>query len=192
APVEEVADLAERIRQNAARMNAMVQEILDVSRLEAGAMEFERGVCDLRTLVAQVIARLDDTRARRIVVIAVETPYTVLGDPPRLERAITNLLTNALKYSPDDADVRIVFTRSGPDIQIHVVDRGIGMPNEDVARLFDRYYRAPSGRLETGIGLGLYITRLLAEAHGGRIEVESAPGKGSTFTLVLPSHPLHA
>lgn len=74
-------------------------------------------------------------------------------------------------------------------MKIHIVDRGIGMPSEDVAGLFDRYYRAPSGKLETGIGLGLYITRLLAEAHGGRIEVESAPGKGSTFTLVLPSHP---
>jgi PAS domain S-box-containing protein len=192
APVEEVADLAERIRQNAARMNAMVQEILDVSRLEADAMEFERDICDLRKLVAQIVARLDDARARRIVVVAEETPYTVLGDPPRLDRAITNLLTNALKYSPDDADVRIVFARSGPDIKIHVVDRGIGMPNEDLARLFDRYYRAPSGRLETGIGLGLYITRLLAEAHGGRIEVESAPGKGSTFTFVLPSHKLPA
>ncbi len=192
APVEEVADLAERIRHNAARMNVMVQEILDVSRLEAGAMEFEREVCDLRKVVAQIVARLDDARARRIVVVAEETPYTVLGDAPRLDRAIMNLLTNALKYSPDDAVVRIVFTRSGPDIQVHVVDRGIGMPSEDVARLFDRYYRAPGGKVESGIGLGLYITRLLAEAHGGRIEVESAPGKGSTFTLVLPAHPLHA
>jgi PAS domain S-box-containing protein len=189
ASVEEVADLAERIRQNAARMNTMVQEILDVSRLEAGAMEFDHESCDLRALVAHIIARLDEVRARRIVVVAEDMPYTVLGDAPRLDRAITNLLTNALKYSPDDADVRVVFTRSGPEVKIHIVDRGIGMPSEDVAGLFDRYYRAPSGKLETGIGLGLYITRLLAEAHGGRIEVESAPGKGSTFTLVLPSHP---
>ncbi|MGZ5970973.1 MAG: ATP-binding response regulator, partial [Polyangiales bacterium] len=189
APTEQTAALAERIQRNVTRMAAMVEEILEASSLEAGTIELRRGVCDLRTLVEGMVARLDDARARRVVLEAKDATYTVLGDVPRLDRAITNLVTNALKFSSDGEPVRVVLERSGRDIHVHVVDRGVGMAPEDLARLFERYYRAPSGKATAGIGLGLYISRLLVEAHGGRIHVESTPGKGSSFTVVLPGYP---
>jgi signal transduction histidine kinase len=188
APVEQAAELAQRIEQNVVRMASMVDEILEAAQLETQSVELSREVCDLRKLVDEVVFRLDDVRAHRVVVEGEDAPYSALADQPRLERAITNLVTNALKYSPGDANVRVLLTRRGSDIVINVVDRGIGIAREDLARLFERYYRAPSGKRIGGIGLGLYITRLLAEAHGGRIEVESAPGQGSSFKLVLPAH----
>lgn len=187
-PVERTAELAERIERNVIRMSAMVEEILEASQFEAGAIVLRREFCDVKKLVTGIVARLEDARARRIVIEADDAPCTVMADVPRLDRAITNLLVNAFKYSPDDAIVTVALERKGPDVLIHVVDRGIGLEREELARLFDRYYRAPGGKPIEGVGLGLYITRLLVEAHGGRVAVESAPGKGSSFTLVLPSH----
>ncbi|MGZ3420956.1 MAG: ATP-binding protein [Polyangiales bacterium] len=186
--MEQAAVLAERIERNVGRMAAMIDEILDASRLEARTLELRREVCDLRKLVDGTIASLDDARARRVVVDANDTSYVVLADVPRLDRALTNLVTNALEYSPASSPVRVVLERRGAEILVQVVDRGMGIAPEHLARLFDRYYRAPSSKVTAGIGLGLYIAKLVVEAHGGRIQVESAPGQGSTFTLVLPAH----
>jgi len=188
APVDQLAELAQRIEKNVAHMTAMVEEILEASRLEARTVELPSEICDLRKLVDAIVARFDDARSCRVAIDAESASYRVLADVPRLERAITNLISNALKYSPDDAIVRVALARSGTSILVRVVDRGIGIASENLVRLFDRYYRAPTGKPIEGIGLGLYITRLVVEAHGGRIEVESEPEKGSSFTLILPEH----
>jgi signal transduction histidine kinase len=131
---------------------------------------------------------MDGARARRIEVeIDEAADHAVLGDPSRLERVVTNLLTNALEYSADDSPVKVRLARKGNTVEIAVSDRGVGIPPESMKVLFDRYYRTEAGKARaTGLGLGLYIARMIAEAHGARIEVESEVGKGSTFRLILP------
>jgi signal transduction histidine kinase len=116
------------------------------------------------------------------------SPYIVLADASRLERVIANLLTNALKYSGEGTSVTTRLSRNGTTVEFAVVDRGIGIEPESVKRLFERYYRTPTGKVRaSGLGLGLYIARLIVEAHGGRIEVSSTLGKGSTFRVIIPS-----
>ena len=188
--LREEADLAERTKQNVWRMNTMIEELTEATTLDAHGVTLRRVVCDLRELVGNVVGRMEDARAERI---AIETdsasPYSVLADPPRLERVLANLLTNALKYSPEGAAVRVALARQGSDVTLAVSDRGIGIAPESVKMLFGKYYRTGAGMARaSGLGLGLYIARLIAEAHDGRIDVSSEAGKGSTFTLTLPSH----
>jgi signal transduction histidine kinase len=108
------------------------------------------------------------------------------ADPARLERVFTNLVSNALKYSPSDAPVRIAASRQAGVAVVSVTDRGAGIAADDVTRLFQRFYRARLTQRAEGLGLGLYIARMLVEAHGGRIWVESVPGEGSTFSFTVP------
>jgi len=182
---------AARIEQNVRRMTAMLEDLTEATSLEAQGVTLQRDRCDLRALVAAVADCMDEARARRITIEADDaSPYIVFADAPRLERVVANLLTNALKYSADDAPVYARLSRRGPDVHLEVVDRGIGIAPESIAMLFDRYYRTAGGKARaTGLGLGLYISRLLVEAHGGRIEVASEVGRGSTFSVILPSHP---
>jgi signal transduction histidine kinase/DNA-binding response OmpR family regulator len=184
---EEITDAALRIQANVARMNGMVQEILEASQLESRTLDLRFEPCDLRTVVAGIVARLDDVRRRRVSLEAADAPFAVSADVRRLERAITNLIANALKYSPEDAPVTVELARDGASVVLRVIDRGVGIAREELPRLFDRYYRAPGVKPIEGLGLGLYITSLLVQAHGGRIDADSAPGKGSAFTLVLPA-----
>lgn len=186
----EGADLAERVERNVQRMSSMLEELTEATTLESNGVALHREARDLRVLVAGVVNRMDDARARRITLEAdTATPHVVLADVSRLERVVENLLTNALKYSAEDSTVTARVMRKGSDVELDVVDRGIGVPSESVEMLFDRYYRTKAGRARaSGLGLGLYIARLLVEAHGGRIDVTSEVGKGSTFRLILPAH----
>lgn len=180
--------LAERAERNVIRMRAMLDELTDATSLEhAVALRLE--ACDLRELVANVVDSLDDARAGRITIETDDgAPHVVLVDAARLERVVANLLTNALKYSADDAPVNARLVRKGSTIELDVVDRGIGIAPESVKMLFARYYRTTAGKAHTsGLGLGLYIAHMIVEAHGGRIDVFSEIGKGTTFTLVLPA-----
>jgi signal transduction histidine kinase len=110
----------------------------------------------------------------------------VLVDPDLLERILLNLLTNAMKYSPPESPVTLAASRTGGEVLISVTDRGAGIAAADQPRLFERFYRPQGFRRADSVGLGLYITRMLVEAQGGRIRVESEPGKGSTFSFSLP------
>ena len=178
-----------RAERSANRMKSMIEELTEATALEAGGVALPREACDVRELVVAVVGRLDEARARRITIEAEgASPYLALGDASRLERVIANLLTNALKYSADDAPVTVRLMRRTGSIELDVIDRGIGIAPESLNRLFERYFRTAAGKAHaSGLGLGLYIARLIAEAHGGRIEVSSEVGKGSTFRLVLPS-----
>jgi len=169
----------------------MVTEILESSRLALGGATVRRDPCDLADSISAVVDGLEDaTRARIVFEAAGDAPCVVLADPAQIERAFSNLLTNALKYSRDAVRVRLE-SREGNAV-VEVSDRGVGIALESAPRLFDRYYRAPNGQhIGNSFGLGLYITRLIAEAHGGRVEVRSELGKGSTFSLVIPLHDVH-
>lgn len=181
--------IAERVHRNAGRMRTMIAELTEVAGFESQAAELRRDPCDLRKIVAGALDSIDDTRARRVTVEpGGGSSCVVLGDTSRLERVVANLLSNALKYSAEDAPVTIRVAGIGDEVELVVVDRGIGIAPEGVTKLFERYYRTPNGKFHaSGLGLGLYITRLIVEAHGGRIEVSSELGKGSSFTLILPS-----
>ncbi len=186
----EDATLAERAERSVVRINAMLEQLTEATTLEAHGVALPRGVCDLRQLVAAVVDRMDDASARRVTIETDDAaPYVALADASLLERVVDNLLTNALKYSAEDAPVTARLARTGSDVELDVIDRGIGIAPESVKLLFDRYYRTTAGKARaSGLGLGLYIARLIVEAHGGRIDVSSEVGKGSTFRLILPSH----
>ena len=182
--------IAERAERNAMRMTAMLEELLDATSLQSHGVELERTACDLQILLGNVCADLDDSGVRRITLESDgASSHVVFADAAQIERVIVNLLTNALKYSPEGAPVHAILERHGDAVRLTVIDRGIGIAPENIKRLFDRYYRAPRGKLHAaGLGLGLYIARMIAERHGGSIEAASEVGKGSTFRLELPAH----
>jgi PAS domain S-box-containing protein len=190
--IEDVT-LAERAERSVVRINTMLQELAEATSLEANGIALHRGPCDLRELIAGTVDRMDNASARRVTIETDDaSPYIALADASLLERVVDNLLTNALKYSAEDAHVTARLARRGSDVELDVIDRGIGIAPESVKTLFDRYYRTTEGKARaSGLGLGLYIARLIVEAHGGRIDVSSKVGevgKGSTFRLILPSH----
>lgn len=177
---------AEVMLRNAMRMNAMIQDLVESARLELGQLGLQKEPTDLVYLASELVERVGTAKDRvRMRVEAPEYVPPVLADPERIERAITNLLTNALKYSPSDSPVVIRVVQQDGQAIASVTDQGVGIPAEDIPHLFERYYRARMGKKTEGVGLGLYITRMIVEAHGGRIWVESEVGRGSTFYLTL-------
>ncbi|MBI5546046.1 MAG: PAS domain S-box protein [Deltaproteobacteria bacterium] len=186
---DQLARATEAILKSARQMNAMIQDMVDSAGLESGTLELHLRPLDLVRLVSEVAERADFLDGRsRLKVEAVDEPIPpVAADPERLERVVVNLVTNALKYSPPEAPIAIrIGTTGGRQAMVSVSDRGVGIPPEDLTRVFDRFYRARTAKKAQGIGLGLYIARLLVEGHGGRIWVESELGKGSTFFFSLP------
>jgi two-component system phosphate regulon sensor histidine kinase PhoR len=134
-------------------------------------------------------ARLAGTaEGKRVRIDVPEGLPAVKADPARLERVMMNLLTNALKYSPSDTEVVVAVSRGDGSVVVSVSDKGPGIPSDELLHLFERVYRTRATReREEGLGLGLYISRMLVEAQGGRIWAESEVGKGSTFFFSLPA-----
>lgn len=182
---------AEAIAASAQRMNAMIQDLVETSRLEAGQIQLDKRPVDVGSLLTELLERSRlETDIDRISVILAEDLPLVSADPARLERILTNLLTNALKFSSASAEVTVNAVNKEGEIVISVTDRGVGIEPEDHQHIFERFYTAHQGRSSEGLGLGLYITKMLVEAHGGRIWLESEVGKGSTFFFSLPTtHP---
>ena len=157
------------------------------SRLESGQIELHREASDLYELVADLVQRLGSLEeGRQLTIEYPEWVPPARVDRARIQRALMNLLTNALKYSPPESPVSVSIEREAEQVVVSITDHGAGIPPEDLPRLFQRYYRAPTAGKAQGLGLGLYITRLIVEAHGGSISVRSEPGVGSTFRLCLP------
>ncbi len=175
------------ISRNVQRMNTMIQDLVDMARLEGQQFTLNLAVVELQRYLPDLLMRLRGILpVYRITIEIPEDLPPLRADYDRLERILLNLLTNAFKYSEVDTPVRVRASRQHDDIVIAISDRGRGIPPQDIPHLFERFYRASGDRKAEGIGLGLYITRLLVEAHGGRIQVESEVGKGSTFTFTLP------
>jgi signal transduction histidine kinase len=171
----------------ARRMDRMLRDLADSARSESGRLELDRKPLALRPFVAQLLEGSDGVLdAKRVELAIPEELPAVHADPDRLDRILVNLVGNALKYTP--GQVRIRAERADGEVRIAVEDGGPGIAASDLPRLFERYYRGQRHEGE-GLGLGLYIVRKLVEAHGGRIGVESYPGRGSTFTVALPIAP---
>ncbi|HVC34282.1 MAG TPA: ATP-binding protein, partial [Chloroflexota bacterium] len=179
---------AEAILKAVWRMNAMIQDLVDSTRFEAGQLHLNPEELDLGGFVRDLRERLLGIGgAERIQVEAPAGLPTIVADPDRLERILMNLLSNALKYSEPGTLILVVLEDRGDDVVTSVVDRGQGIPPSELSALFQRYHRTRlAAERHDGVGLGLYITRQLVEASGGRIWVESEVGKGSTFSFTLP------
>ncbi|MBX5481139.1 MAG: GAF domain-containing protein [Myxococcaceae bacterium] len=185
-PMSERRHVALALRQ-VTRLGGLVQELLDVSRVSAGMLDLRRDSIDLSALVREVAEIFESEAARAGSTISLSIDENVIGqwDRGRLEQVLTNLLSNALRYGAGKP-VEILL-RGGPEeVFLIVRDRGIGIAPEDQQRIFGRFERAASARHFGGLGLGLFITRRIVEAHRGTIEVSSQPGEGSTFVVRLP------
>ncbi|MBS1151202.1 MAG: hybrid sensor histidine kinase/response regulator, partial [Myxococcaceae bacterium] len=169
---------------NARQINALIEELLETSFLETGAVKLDRSSLDLREWVANSVRASPPEERDRVRISAGPGQLKVSADPGRLERAFQNLLSNAFKFSGDP--VTIAVERQGDEAVVSVSDRGVGVPADELPRLFQRFFRGSTAGQTRGIGLGLYSTRLMIEAHGGRIWAESEPGQGSTFHFALP------
>ncbi len=169
------------------RMNVMIQDLVDMARYEGGQLELELQAVELTKFIPELLDRLGYVlEAPRIrLEIPADLP-PVRADYDRLERILVNLLSNALKYSDPGTPVTLRAYTEGDEVAIAVSDQGRGIAPDELPHLFERFYRTKKGRKAEGIGLGLYISRLLVETHGGHLEVESALGRGSTFTFTLP------
>lgn len=183
------------IGRSADRMQRLLAELLDLARLRSGRTELERAPFDARELVRDVAAAVQpmaEARDQRLRLELPETPVRVVGDRPRLEQALLNLAANAQKFSPSGADVTLrVASQSDGAVRWTVVDRGPGIGEEERARLFERFFVGTSDRhvAHGGAGIGLPTALAIAQAHGGTIEVDSEPGRGSTFGLLVPPEP---
>jgi PAS domain S-box-containing protein len=183
----DVITRTERIDTQAARLNHLIDELLDVSRIAAGRLELKIEEVDLVAVVDEVRTRLGDEARRRGCVLDVRGLERAVGawDASRLDQVITNLLSNAIKYGAGKP-VEITVDVTGDRAVLAVHDHGLGIPAEDQDRIFRRFERAASSRNYAGIGLGLWIVKQIVEALGGTVTVDSRPDLGATFTVELP------
>jgi len=183
-----ISDKLQAIEEESDRLSELVTKILYTSKLEAGDLTFNKLVIDLPKEVHKVAKRLgQQTDIHRVVVDFPPEFPSILADPEKVEEVLTNLVENAIKFSPKGGTVIIKGTSSENEVMVTVIDEGIGITLRDQERIFDRFYRVKSSSHSTthGTGLGLFISKSLVEAHGGRFWVESELGKGSRFTFTL-------
>jgi len=181
------------IVRQAERLNTLVEQLLDVSRLQRGQFALERQAVDLGALVAQSVEEFRLTlpaegAQHTVVVERPEAPVLVFGDGARLDEVVQNLLSNAVKYSPEGGRVELRVAQQAAEVVVEIRDQGIGIPGDAQARLFEPFYRAGNvSPQSSGFGIGLYIVHEIVAHHEGRIEVQSMEGAGSRFRVVLPA-----
>ncbi|HLY26551.1 MAG TPA: HAMP domain-containing sensor histidine kinase, partial [Aggregatilineales bacterium] len=183
---------AQIINDEAGRLNRMVQELLDLARVEAGRLTMRRHVVNLTDLLCATGERLTPRAAEKSLSLRVEVPQlpTVAGDGDRLVQVYTNLVDNAIKHTPAGGMITLRAAPNGAGVVVQVRDTGEGIPATDLPHVFDRFYQVDKSRQRAqrdGAGLGLTITRGIIEAHGGRIWVESQEGVGTMFSTWLPA-----
>jgi len=186
---ERVLRYAARAREEAVRLAALVRDLTDVTRLQSGKLTIAWDVVDLAALAARVVSVARDLPpGHRIRLELFAESARVRGDAGRLEQVLFNLLTNAFTYAPGDAPIDVRLRREGGEIALEVRDYGRGIAADQLPHLFARFYQVmlPDRLARGGLGLGLFICHELVTAHGGRIEVASAEGEGTTFTVWLP------
>jgi signal transduction histidine kinase len=179
------------MERNTQNLIELVNDLLDASKLESGTMRLDFSTIELRGLVNELGQQLQPLAAEKEIALEVDAPEglpTLRADRAKLRRVLVNLVSNALKFTPRGGRVSLSAAPEDGAVRVSVADTGVGIPEEDLRDIFDKYAQARSRatRSEKGTGLGLYITRQLVELHGGRIEVSSEVGKGSTFSFTIP------
>jgi two-component system, OmpR family, sensor histidine kinase MtrB len=185
---ERVQKMLALVRRQVARLDRMVGDLLDATRIEAGKLELQLRECDARELARAVVELYQATgQSHELRLELPEAPILLNCDGARIEQVLNNLVSNALKYSPAGTRVDVTVSREGEEALFAVADQGIGISAEERRHLFAPFKRASGARAHApGAGLGLSVARRIVEAHGGRIEVDSQPGHGSVFRIRLP------
>jgi signal transduction histidine kinase len=180
----------EVVERNAQRLLRLVSDLLFVARLEAGQLELHESEVDLAAVAQQSVMEAEPRAAARGITLKCKTEPVpdVAGDRGRIFQLFDNLVSNAIKFTPEGGEVRVSVTQANGAVRLEVADTGIGIPEVEQRRLFERFFRAStaSERQIQGTGLGLYISRAIVEAHGGEISFESEPGRGTAFRIDLP------
>ncbi len=189
-----VSSAARLLRGNARQMSDLVRDLLDLAAIEGGDLQLHRSPLDLGQLAAEIVSRHAARAEEKLQTLSFAPPAAPLpfvGDPARLAQAIDNLIDNAVKYTPAGGTIRVTAERRADHLCVAVADEGPGLGPDDLARMFQPFQRLsaqPTGG-EASTGLGLHITRDFIARHGGSVEVDSAPGQGTTFTALLPVPP---
>lgn len=185
-----IVHLASQLEAQVGRLERLVNDLLDVTRIQHGRMDLRREWVDLSAVAAQVLARFEHARERtpeHLLVLEADEPVLAFLDRGRIDQVLTNLVSNALKYSPDGGKVCVSVRAAGGEVEVAVQDHGLGIPADEQGALFQPFGRSESVRLSiNGVGLGLYLTRQIVEQHGGTIDMHSVSGRGSIFTVRLP------
>jgi signal transduction histidine kinase/predicted hydrocarbon binding protein len=178
------------IDEQSGKLSRLVGQLLDISRLEAGRLVLERKITDVASLVEDVVAAAvaaaRATTSRHSFKVTGTRPVVAFVDPLRLEQVLTNLVDNAVKYSPKGGPIEIDVSKGKAEVRVAVKDRGIGVPSEHRARIFDRFYQAHAEHRLGGMGLGLYISRQIVDLHGGRLEARYPAGGGTEVVVKVP------
>jgi signal transduction histidine kinase len=176
------------IRRAARRMDRLIGDLLDVSRIESGSFAIRLATVAIPALLDETMDAFELQAAPRGVALATECASdvpSVTGDRDRLAQVLSNLIANALKFTPRDGHIRLRATRAGDHVQVSVEDSGVGIPAEQLSFVFDRFWQA-NRTSRSGVGLGLAIAKGIVEAHGGRIWAESAVDRGTTIHFTIP------
>ena len=187
----EQRNMVSMMERNTQNLIELVNDLLDASKLESGTMRLDLATIELRGLVDELREQMQPLAAEKEITLEEDVPAALpplRADRAKLRRVLVNLISNALKFTPRGGRVRVTAAPEAGAVRVSVTDTGVGIAPDDLRDIFDKYAQARSRatRSEKGTGLGLYITRQLVELHGGRIEVHSEVGKGSTFSFTIP------
>ena len=178
------------VERNVDRLDRLVSDLLQTAQVERGLVHLERERTDIAALVRQSIEEARPAIEAAELTLATRIPkhLIVTVDPQRFSQVVDNLLSNAVKYTPDGGRIEVDLSITHDRVELVVLDTGIGISMRDRTHVFSRFFRAPHAARQSiqGIGLGLSITKAIVDSHGGRIEVESEEGRGSTFRVRLP------
>jgi two-component system phosphate regulon sensor histidine kinase PhoR len=182
-------DFLNKVNNEVDSLTQMVNELIELSRIETGKASLNLAPVDLNSLVQEVAVRLMPQAERKqialITRLAIDLP-TVQGDRDRLQQVIVNILHNAVKFTPAEGIITLETLSDTSAVTVKISDSGIGISKEDLPHIFERFFKADRSRSDSGSGLGLAIARHIIQAHGGKIRVESQESKGSTFSFSLP------
>ena len=184
---EHIFDHAERVRGSVQRMTDLVERMLSSERINAGDIAIRVGDYNLREIIKSAADRQHEISKFHTITCDLDgLPDTIRCDERALEQVFNNLISNAAKYSPDNSDLTVRSLMDGENVVISVEDHGLGIAEEDLPKMFQRYFRAGTSAGIVGTGIGLNLSKMLVESHGGVISVHSEKGKGSVFTVRLP------
>ena len=190
--VQRARDLLERTERQLARLSRLVEDLLDVSRIQAGKLEMRPETCDLAAIVREAVEEQRQAWPGRVIALlgVPKRPVPIHADADRIGQVVTNFLTNALRYSAEEKPVEVRLSMRDGTARVAVRDKGPGLPEEEHERIWERFHRAPGVEAVSGggggLGLGLHISKTIVAWHGGQVGVESEVGTGSTFWCALP------
>jgi signal transduction histidine kinase len=176
------------ISKQVVKLTRLISELLDLSRIESGKLELHKTPFDLGSLVEETVQDIRQTASKHAIILHNEFEGKILADKDRIAQVLLNLLTNAIKYSPDSDGIEVFVENNKESATITVKDYGIGIDSKDHIRIFERFYRAEGKSEQTfpGFGIGLFIASEIVQRHNGSISVQSEKGKGSVFTVSIP------